>query len=53
MEKSKAIKITQTNANTFLINDKEVFVDAENCWIAREEITLCEKKAFQKFLKKI
>lgn len=37
--KNKRVSVSKTNANTFLVNNKEVFIDDENRCIYLEELS--------------
>lgn len=47
------IQIKETNTNTFLVNNKEVYIDQEGCAIERQPLTLTEKQQFHTFLEKV
>ena len=48
-----AVKITPTVANTYLVNDVELYQDSENNWLSRGELTTEETTAFLNYIEPI
>lgn len=44
-----SVKIIPTNANSYLVNDKEVYLDADSCWIEKTPLTPIEKDNWEKY----
>lgn len=50
---TKSIEVVEVDTTVVYINDKEVRKDMNNNWVASEELTTAERKAFRKHLKRI
>lgn len=48
-----SVKITPTEANSYMVNNTEVYQDSENNWLSRGELTQEEKTAFLNYIKPI
>jgi hypothetical protein len=48
-----SVKITPTEANSYLVNHIEVYQDSENNWLSRRELTPEENTAFLNYIKPI
>lgn len=45
-----AIEIKETDHDTIVVNGKEVYKDANQNWIARQELTTQEQNAFNNYI---
>lgn len=48
-----SVKITPTEANSYMVNNTEVYQDSENNWLSRGELSSEEKTAFLNYIKPI
>lgn len=48
-----SVKITPTEANSYMVNNTEVYQDSENKWLIRGELSTEEKTAFLNYIKPI
>ncbi len=48
-----SVKITPTEANSYMVNTTEVYQDSENNWLSRGELTMEEHSAFLNYIKPI
>lgn len=48
-----SVKITPTEANSYMVNNTEVYQDSENNWLSRGELSTEEKTAFLNYIKPI
>lgn len=45
-----SVQIISINSHTISVNGKEVYKDQNDNWIAREELTAVEYKAFRQYI---
>lgn len=45
-----SVEIKQLTDESYTVNDKTVYKDINNHWVAKEELTTAEAKAFRRFL---
>lgn len=45
-----SVKVAQKTDRTIFVNDKEVYKDTNENWIARQELTVNENRAFLQFI---
>lgn len=48
-----SVKITPTDANSYMVNNIEVYQDSENNWLSRGELSAEENAAFLNYIKPI
>lgn len=45
-----SVQITKISDNEYLVNDKRIYKDSDDCWISNEELTFPEAAVFRKHI---